>query len=127
LTGDTDPDALNERGIDAFAAYQRTGQRALLDQAIALYRAALTATPEEHPDRAMYLSNLGNALLVMSECTGRLEFLEEAVVFGRTAVEAVFEDHPDFAALKFPRDHGQIDLMPPGCVLGGVVAVLRAG
>ena len=48
----------------------------------------MAATPPGHPDRAMYLSNLGAALRTRFERTGERADLDEAVTVGRHAVAA---------------------------------------
>ncbi|KAK1992553.1 hypothetical protein LX36DRAFT_684839 [Colletotrichum falcatum] len=55
-----------------------------LEEAIAIARQAVEATPEDHPDRAMRFAR-----------TGVMEDLEEAIRIARQAVEATPEDHPD--------------------------------
>jgi tetratricopeptide (TPR) repeat protein len=90
----TDPASLNSRGIEALNAFKRTGQHERLDQAVVLIRAALSATPEDHPDHAVYLNNLGITLARLFDRSGGLWVLAEAVEVGRAAVAAVPEGHP---------------------------------
>jgi tetratricopeptide (TPR) repeat protein len=91
--------SLTNQAIDVFNAYHSTGQRELLDRAVALFRAALAAAPEGHPDRTACLSNLVGALRALFECIGEREVLVEAVRIGLAAVEATATDHPDRAGL----------------------------
>lgn len=92
--------------IIVFAGYKRTLQRELLDRSIVLFRAALAATPEDHPKYAGRLNNLGHALLALFECTERRAVLVETVLVRRQAAEATPEDHPDRAV--FLNDLGNV-------------------
>lgn len=44
------------------ARFERVGDLSDLNAAIEAGRAAVTATPTDHPNQAMYLSNLGTTL-----------------------------------------------------------------
>ena len=57
----------------------------------------MDATPADHPDRAMYLSNLGNALLVRFGRTGALADLETGIEAEQAAVDAIPADHANRA------------------------------
>ena len=59
----------------------------------------MDATPADHPDRAIWLSNLGNALQARFEQTGALADLDEAISAGRAAVDATPAGHSDRAAM----------------------------
>ncbi|MGW9118412.1 CHAT domain-containing protein [Streptomyces sp. NPDC055663] len=85
------------RAVDLLTAYERTGQRDVLDQAVAAFRTVHTMLPEDHPSHAAGLHNLGNALQFLSERVGEIEVLEEAVQAGRGAVTATPQGHPDRA------------------------------
>lgn len=61
------PETFNKYGNVLRALADATGQRAHLDAAVDAYREAVHRTPPEHPSRAMYASNLGNALLYRHE------------------------------------------------------------
>jgi hypothetical protein len=50
-----------------------------LDQAIDLLRQSIQPVPENHPDRPMYLSNLGIGLQTRFRRTGNLADLDEAI------------------------------------------------
>jgi hypothetical protein len=50
---------LSNLGIALRRRFERTGTGADLDEAITVGRAALAATPTDHPNHAGYLSNLG--------------------------------------------------------------------
>jgi len=53
------------------------------------------ATPDDHPDRARWLNNLGSYLSSRFERTGVLEDLETAINCAETALEATPKGHPD--------------------------------
>jgi CHAT domain/Tetratricopeptide repeat len=85
---DLSPSLAIHRGINLFHAYRRTGERGLLDESVALIRAAVAATPAPDPDRPGRLSSLGIVLRVLYESTGEPAVLLEAVDVGRAAVAA---------------------------------------
>jgi len=66
-----------------------------LQEAVAVGRDAVAATPADHPDRAAYLSNLGNSLRQVSTATGSTAAAGEAADIGRQAVAAVAAGHPE--------------------------------
>jgi CHAT domain-containing protein/tetratricopeptide (TPR) repeat protein len=66
-----------------------------LDQAIDLLRQSIQVVPENHPDRPMYLSNLGIGLQTRFRRAGNLADLDEAIKAGRDAVDATPADHPN--------------------------------
>ena len=68
-----------------------------LEEAIALLRQAVGATPDDHPERAGRFSNLGIALRSRFDRSGTLTDLDEAINLGRQAVRATPDDHPDLA------------------------------
>ena len=82
-----------------FRRYEQTGSLQDLEAAIVHAEAAVEATPEDHPDKAAMLNNLGNMLIRRYERTGNLQDLEAAIVHAEAAVEATPEDHPDKAAM----------------------------
>ncbi|KAJ5662986.1 hypothetical protein N7507_003717 [Penicillium longicatenatum] len=109
-TPEDNPDlaiSLNNLGNHLGRRYERTGQmenleeairasrQAIedLEEAIRLSRQAAQATPEDHPDLAIYLNNLGNRLESRYERTGQIEDLEEAIRASRQAVQATPDDH----------------------------------
>ncbi|MCA1675927.1 MAG: tetratricopeptide repeat protein, partial [Actinobacteria bacterium] len=59
--------------------FDRTGAQSDLDEAIAVGRAAVSTTPDDHPDRAGRLSNLGAALRSRFDRTGAQSDLDEAI------------------------------------------------
>ncbi|KAF6793794.1 TPR domain-containing protein [Colletotrichum sojae] len=87
-----------------------------LEEAITITREAIEATPQDHPDRAKWLNNLGSylgdrfdrtgAMADLEEAititrysrTGAMADLEEAATIAREAVEATPKDDPDRAA-----------------------------
>ena len=72
-----------------------TGDPVALSQAIELLDKAVATTPAGHPDRPMYLSNLGAALQTRFLRSGADADLDEAVRVGRQAVAATPAGHPD--------------------------------
>src|SRR5262249_251734 len=52
-----DPDRQADLAADLLEQSMRTGDPAALNQAVQLLTAAVAATPTDHPNRAMYLSN----------------------------------------------------------------------
>ena len=72
------------------------GEIADLAEAIDLLRTALNATPDGHPDRARYVSNLAVLLREQAEHTGSATDVDDAIATGRAAVRG---SAPDPAAL----------------------------
>jgi len=68
-----------------------------LEEAITAARQAIKLTPEDYPDRARRLKNLGDKLGFRYKRTGKMEDLEEAIIATRQAVQSIAEDHPDQA------------------------------
>ena len=65
-----------------------------LDRAIVTNEQAIESTPDGHPDRAMYLNNLGIALQSRFDRTGSMDDLDQAIVTNKQAVESTLDDHP---------------------------------
>ncbi|KUL81295.1 hypothetical protein ZTR_09390 [Talaromyces verruculosus] len=68
-----------------------------LEEAIQVTRQAVEATPDDHPDRAGQLNNLGSHLGDRYSRTGAMADLEEAIEVTRQAVETTPDDNPDRA------------------------------
>ncbi|KAL4962589.1 CHAT domain-containing protein [Aspergillus stella-maris] len=68
-----------------------------LEEDIRVAREALLAIPEDHPDRAMYLNNLGYLLGDQYSRTGAMAALEESIQLGREVVKIIPEDRPNRA------------------------------
>ena len=68
-----------------------------LDRAIVTKEQAVESTPVDHPDHAIYLNNLGNALQSRFERTGSMDDLDRAIVIKEQAVESTPVDHPNRA------------------------------
>jgi CHAT domain-containing protein/tetratricopeptide (TPR) repeat protein len=66
---------------------------AALDQAVTLLTAAVTATPDGHPDRAGRLADLSSALRMRFERTGAGADLDEAINVARQALAVTPDDH----------------------------------
>ena len=69
---------LNNLGLALQELAERTGDTAVLAEAVQAGRDAVTATPVGHPARAGRLSNLGAALQVLADRTRDTELLAEA-------------------------------------------------
>ncbi|MDT3442683.1 hypothetical protein [Pseudofrankia sp. BMG5.37] len=101
--GDQRPDAASSaqawsaRAVALLRETMRSGDRATLNDAIDLFRQAVDATPTDHPDRAMYLSNLGLALQARFERVGELADLNDTIDLFRQTVDATPTDHPNRA------------------------------
>ena len=78
--------------------FGRTGRLADLDQAVGANQEAVDATPVGHPDRAAYLSGLGNVLATRFERTDDAADLDRAVAFAQEAVAASPSESPYLAA-----------------------------
>ncbi|KAB5581191.1 CHAT domain-containing protein [Coniochaeta sp. 2T2.1] len=65
-----------------------------LEEAITVARQAVASTPDDHPDRAGRLNNLGNKLESRYERTGAMADVEEAITVARQAVSSTPDDHP---------------------------------
>jgi CHAT domain-containing protein len=90
-----DPHELARRAAAILQRALAAKDTAALDQAIGLLRQSIQVVPENHPDRPMYLSNLGVGLWTRFRRTGNLADLDEAIRVGREAVDATSADHPD--------------------------------
>ncbi|MEU6408167.1 tetratricopeptide repeat protein [Microbispora sp. NPDC046933] len=60
-----------------------------------MWQRILSATPADHPQRALCLSSLGIVLLTRFERTGAMADLDEAIQRGRQAVQLTPADHPN--------------------------------
>ncbi|KAH7131154.1 CHAT domain-containing protein [Dactylonectria macrodidyma] len=69
-----------------------------LEEAIRTARQAVDSTPDDHPDRAGRLNNLGTKLGQRYGRTGEMVDLEEAIRTARQAVDSTPDDHPHRAA-----------------------------
>ncbi|EAS30243.3 uncharacterized protein CIMG_05722 [Coccidioides immitis RS] len=77
--------------------FERTGQIALLEEAIQLEREAVDRTARDDPSRAMYLHNLGCFLEERFVEIDAIPDLEEAIRLGQEAVDCTAYDHPSRA------------------------------
>ncbi|MCJ1242699.1 hypothetical protein MMC14_010708 [Varicellaria rhodocarpa] len=68
-----------------------------LEEAIQVGQEAVDTTPQDHPNRAVRLNNLGGGLGNRYSRTGAIADLEEAIQVGREAVDATPQDHSDRA------------------------------
>lgn len=67
-----------------------------LDRAIDINRQAVELVPRSHPNRAMYLNNLGNSLESRFERTGSMENINRAVDIMEQAVDSKPVDSPGY-------------------------------
>jgi CHAT domain-containing protein/tetratricopeptide (TPR) repeat protein len=79
--------------------FERTGQQTVLEEAVQVGRDAVAATPDDHTNRTVSLTNLGLVLQTLYERTGQQTVLEEAVQVGRDAVAAAPDDYADRAGV----------------------------
>ena len=75
--------------------FERTGSMDDLDRAIRTNEQAVASTPDDHPNRGMYLNNLGNALQSRFERTGSMDDLDRAITTNEQAVASTPDDHPN--------------------------------
>ncbi|XP_044716527.1 uncharacterized protein HRG_10059 [Hirsutella rhossiliensis] len=68
-----------------------------LSRAVEVADMAVAATPQDHPDLARRLSNLGNNLGRRFERTDSMDDLDHAIEVADMAVAATPQDHPDLA------------------------------
>ncbi|KAJ5153993.1 Tetratricopeptide-like helical [Penicillium coprophilum] len=66
-----------------------------LGEAVSLAQTALDATPKHHPDLALRLSLLANALVARYNSSGNLDDLHEAIRLAQRAVDATPDNDPD--------------------------------
>lgn len=76
--------------------YERTRESPTLVRAVALYRQLRDVVPEQDPDRAMCLSNLGVVLLWQYELDDDAALLQEAAQAFREAALITPPGHPEF-------------------------------
>ncbi|EXL39660.1 hypothetical protein FOCG_17747 [Fusarium oxysporum f. sp. radicis-lycopersici 26381] len=89
------PGMANIPGIMLASQYERTGNFADMEEAISVDRRAVNASPEDHPDRPVWLHNLGNVFGHQYERTGVMSDLDEAISVTRQAVAAMLDNHID--------------------------------
>ena len=63
------PDWLNDLGLVHHVRFERAGGLADISEAISSLRKAVQLLPEEHPDRHVWLGNLGNSYQARFGCT----------------------------------------------------------
>lgn len=86
---------------DLLRALRTTNDPGLLASAVELWRRITRSIPEDHPQRAVYLSQLGNALHQRFWRTGDLGHLDETVEVERAVNRATPENHPHRALYLF--------------------------
>jgi tetratricopeptide (TPR) repeat protein len=70
-----------------------------LEEAIQTVRQAVELTPDDYPNLASRVNNLGNQLGRRYERTGEMADLEEAIKAARQAINSTPNDHPDRAGM----------------------------
>ncbi len=77
--------------------FEQTGSIDDLNRAVDVASQAVDATPQDHPNRARWLNNLGIRLGNRFERTGSIDDLNRAIDIASQAVDATPQDHPDRA------------------------------
>lgn len=80
-------------GISWSERYDSTDVLADLERAIESCRAAVSAAPEEHPGRSMFLSGLGSTSLTSFERTGETAYLDRSVDAFQEALQTLPPGH----------------------------------
>jgi hypothetical protein len=107
-------EVLSNLGVALQDRYRRGGEVVILEEAVAVQRDVLAATPLAHPKRARRLSDPGVALQGQFECNADVTVIQEAITVHRDAVKVTPADHPDRAFTAFPREiWRQIELIFP--------------
>ncbi|KAJ7197873.1 TPR-like protein [Mycena rebaudengoi] len=75
--------------------FKRLGALNDLNQSVSKHEAAVTLTPDGHPDKPSRLSNLGNSLLGRFEQLGSFDDLNQSVLRFEAAVNLTPDGHPD--------------------------------
>lgn len=74
--------------------FERTGSQKDLDYAISIIEEAVELTPNDYPDRVMYLNNLAIALHRRSERIGSMEDLDREIITIEQGIQLISNDHP---------------------------------
>lgn len=88
------------RPADALPARRLLRYDADLELAITLSRRVVEIASADHPEWAMFLSNLGNALGSRFDRLGSMTDLDEAIIFGHHAIEAAPAGHPGLSSYR---------------------------
>jgi hypothetical protein len=92
------PDMLNILGVMLSKQFEHTGSIENLNRAVDVTDMVIDTIPQDHPDRAGYLSNLGVILGRRFERTGSIEDINRAIDITDMAVDTIPQDHPDRAS-----------------------------
>ena len=84
---------LSTRAQVQLGKYRETGNPMFLEESVRLFQKALDATPRDHPNRAMYLVNLGTVLMLSASETEDTSSLLDAVGMLREAVRVTSPGH----------------------------------
>lgn len=79
-------------GTMLLGLFQRKGS-------IATNKRAVESIPDDHPDRAEFLNNLGNAVQRRFERMGSMDNLDGTTATNEQAIESIPDNHPDPAEL----------------------------
>ncbi|KAK7214327.1 hypothetical protein V2G26_002330 [Clonostachys chloroleuca] len=80
--------------------YERMREIKDLKEAIKQVRKAIGLLPDDYPDLAVCLNNLGAMLKIQYQKTGEIKDLEEAIKQARKAIKLTPNNHPDLAAAR---------------------------
>ncbi|KAJ7258706.1 TPR-like protein [Mycena rebaudengoi] len=94
LNQSTKPSLLNNLGNSLLGRFERLGGLDDLNQSVLRFEAAVTLTPDGHPDKPSWLNNLGNSLLGRFERLGGLDDLNQSVLRKEAAVTLTPDGHP---------------------------------
>jgi hypothetical protein len=97
LQQDQTMEDFNATAMNLVARFNREGDMNDLSRAIEATNMAANATPHDHPDRAVMLSNLGVSLGTRFDCIGDIDDLTRAIDVAGMAVNATPQDHPNRA------------------------------
>jgi len=89
------PDILSNLGSMLGTRFQRIGSIEDLNRTMDVANMAVDATPQDHPNRAIYLNNLGSWLGTQFKRIGSIEDFNHAVDIANMAVDATPQDYPD--------------------------------
>ena len=77
--------------------FERTGSIDDLNRAVDVSGMAVDATPQDDPDRALYLNRLGHALHTRFGQSGSIDDLNRAIDVGGMAIDATPQAAPERA------------------------------
>jgi hypothetical protein len=84
-------------GIGWVGDFSGLARWAISKRAVEITDTAVKSTPQDHPDRASQLNNLGHWLRTRFQQTSSMDDLNRAVDDADMAVNSTAQDHPDRA------------------------------